>query len=74
MCVCSYSYVLVRIVDIEFLQKQAVVKEAAVNLGKELEDDAFLRPQEDHCVVLMGAGLIVHRDPCQAIPGRRYTQ
>lgn len=45
-----------------------MIEEAIVHLGQELEDDAFLRPQEDHCVVFMGARPIVHNDARQTIP------
>lgn len=69
--ICTRSYVLVRVVDVELLQEQAVVQEAVVHLGEELEDDAFLRSQEDHCLVLMGTCLAVHHDACQAVPGTR---
>lgn len=70
----TQSYILVRVVDVELLQKQAIVQEAIVHLGQELEDDAFLRSQEDHCVVLMGTRLIVHHDARQTIPGKRNTK
>lgn len=36
------GHTLVRVVDAELLQKQAVVEEATVDLGQELEDDASL--------------------------------
>lgn len=67
-------YVLVRVVDVELLQKQAVVEEAAVHLGQELEHDAFLGPQEDHRLVLVGTRLAVHHDARQAIAVTRNTQ
>lgn len=70
----TQSYILVRVVDVELLQKQAIIEEAIVHVGQELEDDAFLRSQEDHCVVLMGTRLIVHHDACQTIPGIRGYQ
>lgn len=65
----TQSNILVRVVDVELLQKQAIVEEAVVHVGQELEDDAFLRSQEDHCLVFMGTSLIVHHDARQAIPG-----
>lgn len=65
----TQSYILVRVVDTELLQKQAIVEEAIVHLGQELEDDAFLRTKEDNCVVLMGTRLIVHDNARQTIPG-----
>lgn len=46
-----------------------MIEEAIAHLGQELEDDALLRPQEDHCVVFIGTRLIVHDDACQTIPG-----
>lgn len=61
--------ILVWVVDVELLQKHTIIEETFVHLGQELEDDAFLRSQEDHCVVLMRTSLIVHRDACQTIPG-----
>lgn len=67
------SHTPVRVVDVELLQEHAVVEEAVVHVGQELEDDALLRPQEDHRVVLIGSGLVVHDDACQAIPGRRKS-
>lgn len=70
----TQRHILVRVVDVELLQKQAIVEEAIVHLGQELEDDAFLRSQEDHCVVLMGTGLIVHYNARQAIPEFRNTK
>lgn len=67
----SHARVLVRVVDVELLQEHAIVEEAIVHVGQELEDDAFLRSQEDHRVVLMRSSLIVHNDACQAVPGRK---
>lgn len=66
----THSHLLVRVVDVELLQEHAVVEEAVVHVGQEFEDDPFLRSQEDHRVVLVGPGLIVHNDAGQAIPGR----
>lgn len=65
------SHILVRVVDVELLQEHAVVEEAIVHVGQEFEDDALLRSQEDHCVVLIQSSLVVHNDACQAIPGRK---
>lgn len=59
---------LVGVVDVKLLQEQAIVEETVAHLGQELEDDAFLRTQEDHCVVPGGAGLAVGHDARQAIP------
>lgn len=59
---------LVGVVDVELLQEQAIVEETVVHLGQELEDDAFLRTQEDHGVVPRGTGLAVRHDARQAIP------
>lgn len=64
----TQRHILVRVVDVELLQKQAIVEEAVVHLCQELEDDAFLRPQEDYSVILIGTGLIVHHDARQTIP------
>lgn len=36
MLVHTQSYILVRVVDVELLQKQAVIEEAVVHLGQEL--------------------------------------
>lgn len=69
----SRSHILVRVVDIELLQEHAVVEEAIVHVGQELEDDALLGSQEDHCVVLVGPSLVVHSDARQAIPGRQTS-
>lgn len=71
---CTQSYILVRVVDVELLQKKAIIEETTVHVGQELDNDAFLRSQEDHCVVLMGTGLIVHHNVGQTIPGRRNTK
>lgn len=62
--------ILVRVVDAELLQEEAVVEEATVHLGQELEDDAFLRPEEDNGVVPMGTCLVVHNNACETVPGR----
>lgn len=70
----AQSDILVRVVDVELLQKQAIVEEAIVHLGQELEDDAFLRSQVDNSVVPVGARFVVHNDSCQTIPGKRNTE
>lgn len=70
----TQSHILVRVVDIELLQKQAIVEEAIVHLGQELEDDAFLRSQVDYSVVPVGARFVVHNDACQTIPRKRNTE
>lgn len=65
------DYVLFSVVDAEFLKKQALVEEAVVHLCQEFEDDAFLRAQEHYSVVFIRAGLAVHRNASQSIPGKR---
>lgn len=70
----TQSHILVRVVDIELLQKQAIIEEAIVHLGQELEDDAFLRSQVDYSVVPVGARFVVHNDACQTVPGERNTE
>lgn len=67
------AHVLVWVVDVELLQEYTIIQEAIVHVGQELEDNAFLRPQEDHCVVLIRSCFIVHNDTCQAIPGRNRS-
>lgn len=69
-CIYTYArfYILVRVVDTEFLKKQALVEEAVVHLGQEFEDDAFLRPQKYYCVVFIRPCLIVHHNARQTIP------
>lgn len=68
-----HTHVLVRVVDVELLQEYTVIEEAIVHVGQELEDDAFLRPQEDHRVVLIWSSFVVHNNARQAIPGRNRS-
>lgn len=62
------EYTLLRVVDIQLFQKQAVVEEAAPHLGQELKHDPSLRSQENHGVVAMRAGGIIHGYTCQTVP------
>lgn len=61
--------------DIDLLQKQAVIEGHSGSLRQKLEDDPCFRPDEDHCVVLVGSCFIVHSQSCQPVPrhaaGRR---
>lgn len=61
------EYTLLWVVDAQLLQKQAVVQEAAPHLGQELQHDSSLRSQENHGVVAMRAGGVIHGYTCQTV-------
>lgn len=65
------EHTLLWVVDAQLLQKQAVVQEAAPHLGQELQHDSSLRSQENHGVVAMRAGGVIHGYTSQTIPARQ---
>lgn len=68
------EYTLLWVVDVQLLQEQAVVQEAAPHFGQELQDDSSLGSQENHGVVAMRAGGVIHGDTRETVSdGRRVT-
>lgn len=61
------EYTLLWVVDVQLLQKQAVVQEAAPHFGQELQNDSTLGTEENHGVVAMGAGGVIHGYPSETV-------
>ena len=55
------EYTLLRVVDAQLLQEEAVVEEAAAHFRQKLEDDAPVRAQEHDSVVAIRPSGVIHR-------------
>lgn len=64
------EYILLRVVDAQLLQEEAVVQKAVAYFSQELKDDAPLRAQENNGVVAIGPGGIIHCNASEPIAGR----